>query len=1136
MTREVRPLRTPGAPDQPGADRAAIDRAAFDRIAAAFERVRARPHSEQEAALREVCAGDRTLEADVRDLLRHHEAPADLLDQSVLQPDTARIGPYRLERRLGEGGMGAVWLAHQERPVERRVALKVIKTGMDTRAVVQRFETERRVLARMDHPGIARVLDAGATPDGRPYFAMEFVDGQRLLEWCDDHRLGVRERLLIFIDICRAVAHAHTKGVLHRDLKPSNILVTEVDGRPVPKVIDFGVAKALDERAGGATLLTNPGSVIGTPEYMSPEQSTPNGDVDTRSDLYSLGVVLYELLTGITPSAASRTTSRRGATHHSISGLLRGDAPIRPSSALEAKIKTEAAQIAEFRSSDARALRRALRGDLDWVVLRAVAPEPARRYDTVAALAEDLHRVLVSEAVEARPPSFSYLASKFARRHAGALVATGAVAVALVVGLAVAIDGWRAANIERDAAVLATEREQATSRSLADRLHEAKIEQGRAAATSGNVWGAREILWTAWRERPDCPIARWALRECYLRHPSLAAVPFPKTPPFAVAFLDSTTAVAALAGAPPVIVDLATATVRERLPGDAMLARDMAIDSSGRWMVVGDADGRVHAWDLASKQALGVVSSHGEGAAYVAAVDTSDPPQADGRFSTGGADGLFITGGADGRVVLISLFGAAPRVLHEGRITSTPLRSDSEDTEEPEQVTGSAAAPPVSRLAAHSSGAWVAGFGDGTLLLVDANGAHCELEPHARSVFSLAFSHDGTRVASGCLGREIKLHDVASAQTIDQWSPDLGTVRDLRFIGDSAIIVAGWWDLSTLDIATGEVRRLAAEPAWRIALSPDGRSLLIVTGASGSLRLWSLETLVAGSAALAERSQHVDDYVVEGDDRAVERSAPTAQGLRSGRVLVFDSSGAEIAGFDGYDPGTRHSVALHVEHDARGERHLSLDRSLVAFTAVGGGVRLRSLDGSVDRHLIQEESNEILSIAFDPDGRRLAVSARRGTTHLVDLDDWRVTELRTPSTIFATAFSCDGSLLACGSWRGGIEIFDSDSTASRVLRGHGRIVDCLVAHPLDPAIFLSGDGAGVLRVWDARKERCLLALEPFDPPSAVRSIEVSDDGDRVRAVGADGRVAAWRWSDVDRRLEANRAHEEALLDDAVVYR
>jgi serine/threonine protein kinase len=400
--------------------------------------------------LEQACAGDVGLRAEVRNLLRAHAelGTFDEPSQSDLAPTVdhvlgtlpgTSVGPYKRLEQIGEGGFGVVFLAEQEFPVRRTVALKVLKPGMDSALVLARFEAERQALALMDHPNIAKVLDAGADELGRPYFVMELVKGVSITEFCDRNRLPPGARLELFLDVCRAIQHAHHKGVVHRDIKPTNVLVTLHDGVPVVKVIDFGVAKAMGQRLTERTLFTAHGQMIGTPAYMSPEQAEMSGlDTDTRSDVYALGVLLYELLTGTTPLEDRRLQE---VGYAELQRLIREEEAPRPSARLSS-LGASAAVLAGNRGLDARRLARLLAGDLDWVVLKALNKDRNRRYDTPGQIAEDVQRFLRGEVILARPPSTVDRVMKFARRHRAGVLTGFAVAAAVLAGAAVAT--WQA--------------------------------------------------------------------------------------------------------------------------------------------------------------------------------------------------------------------------------------------------------------------------------------------------------------------------------------------------------------------------------------------------------------------------------------------------------------------------------------------------------------------------------------------------------------------------------------------------------------------------------------------------------------------------------------------------------------------
>ncbi len=434
--------------------------------------------------LDQACSSDLAMRGRLEALIRSHKEASGLLNprvietaemQSSIESEGSTIGPYKLLQKIGEGGFGVVYMAEQKQPIRRKVALKIIKLGMDTRQVIARFEAERQALAIMDHPNIARVLDAGSTEAGRPYFVMELVRGDPITEYCDSQRVTTAERLRLFVDVCHAVQHAHQKGIIHRDIKPTNVMVTMHDGRAVPKVIDFGIAKATQHELTEKTLFTEYRQFIGTPAYMSPEQAEMSGlGVDTRSDIYSLGVLLYELLTGTTPFEADQL---RRAAFDEIVRLIRETEPPKPSlrlhtlsSAADASQHTAAGQsslesqelssgessiqdIARSRHTDPQSLTNSVRGDLDWIVMKALEKDRGRRYETAKEMAEDIGRHLHNEPVAASPPSVTYRLHKYVRRNRSFVIAGTVVTASLLMGLILSVAGFFQAARQRDRAI-----------------------------------------------------------------------------------------------------------------------------------------------------------------------------------------------------------------------------------------------------------------------------------------------------------------------------------------------------------------------------------------------------------------------------------------------------------------------------------------------------------------------------------------------------------------------------------------------------------------------------------------------------------------------------------------------------------
>lgn len=432
--------------------------------------------------LKKACGGDEELLTRVRALLKAHDesdalrtwsdaeysgeenppssgAARDdttMMDDGSVESPTERegdrIGRYKLLQQIGEGGFGVVFMAEQLEPVKRRVALKVIKLGMDTKQFVARFEAERQALAMMDHPNIAKALDAGATVTGRPYFVMELVRGVRVTDFCNEAKFTLKERLELFTQICAAVQHAHQKGVIHRDIKPSNILITEQDGVGIPKVIDFGIAKAVDQQLTDKTLFTQFEQFLGTPAYTSPEQAGMSGvDVDTRSDIYSLGILLYELLTGA-PPFDSKVLMSGG--FDEMRRTIQEDEPARPSTRLGSTEQSRVSTVAAQRQTEAPHLFSQLQGDLDWIVMKAIEKDRSRRYETANGLALDVRRYLNNEPVLARPPTAGYRFHKMVRRNRAAVATAAAITIALLVGLVTAIwQAIRATNAETEQAI-----------------------------------------------------------------------------------------------------------------------------------------------------------------------------------------------------------------------------------------------------------------------------------------------------------------------------------------------------------------------------------------------------------------------------------------------------------------------------------------------------------------------------------------------------------------------------------------------------------------------------------------------------------------------------------------------------------
>jgi eukaryotic-like serine/threonine-protein kinase len=467
---------------------------AHERLKTIFAEAIEKVGPDRHSFLDQACGNDAILRAEVESLLAAAEQAGEFLQSPTagaptLTEDTLRegpgstIGPYKLLQLIGEGGFGSVFMAEQKQPVRRMVALKIIKLGMDTKQVITRFEAERQALAMMDHPNIAKVFDAGATDSGRPYFVMELVKGEPITEHADQNQLTIPQRLELFSQVCHAVQHAHQKGIIHRDIKPRNVLVSIQDGRSFAKVIDFGIAKAMSAQLTEKTLFTEFKQLVGTPQYMSPEQAAGSLDIDTRTDIYSLGVLLYELLTGTTPFSAEEL---RSAAYDEMRRIIREQEPPKPSTRLSRSTATRAS-VAALRRSEPKKLDSILRGDLDWIVMKTLEKDRGRRYGTPADIAADLGRYLGNEVVDATPPSVAYQLRKFYRRHRGAVITGTAIVATILAALIVSSVMYRQERIARQQSELAAQQAELARQNEQAQREQAETNFGLACDAVGRL-------------------------------------------------------------------------------------------------------------------------------------------------------------------------------------------------------------------------------------------------------------------------------------------------------------------------------------------------------------------------------------------------------------------------------------------------------------------------------------------------------------------------------------------------------------------------------------------------------------------------------------------------------------------------
>ncbi len=1028
-------------------------RESFARAASVFAELRHLSALEREQRLDALALQSPELAEEVRSLLSHAGGEPQMLDRPVvMSPEGMMVGRFRILSTIGEGGMGTVFLAEQQEPVRRHVALKLIKLGMDTRAIVRRFQAERQVLAQMEHPGIARILDGGVAPDGRPYFVMELVRGQPLTDWCQAQNLDTQARIRLFLEVCSAVQHAHQKGVIHRDLKPSNLLVTYGDGRPVPKVIDFGIAKSLTDDSQGATHVSGGVGRAGTPEYMSPEQSglIESNGFDIRSDVYSLGIVLYELLTGTTPS---RARTRSGAT--------RRPASIQPR----------------------------LRGDLDAIILKAVEREPARRYATVAAFAEDLQRHLANEPVVARPASALYVSAQFARRHTLVLGAAFTVLMALCVGLALALWGMQRARQE---------------------LFASTVEQGRLAGVVGDLVVARDILWKCYQEQPDSPHAAWALRELYFRHPSLWTLQQSGLRSSQVEVVDPETLVVACGGRAPFALNLQT---RAELFACSPAAPDgrshhphrMDVSPDRALVAVGDNDGDVRVWSLRDRAFLGTVASHGSGTASAVFLD-------------GG--GTLLTAGADGRLL---------RVAH-----THPNEA---------QVIWQAPAH-VRALASHvATGHVAAGLADGTVLLWRAlDQPPQRLNAHRDWVLCLEFDATGQWLASGSRDRSAKVWNTQDGTEHLRLPSNNGTVRDLAYAPDGTLFILGWWHLDQLRPGRTEVEQVVSEGGWRVAVPSNGE-VVVSNAQEPALRRWRLDSESLLSRVTASAGCTLRQVGGGSAPLLFARGRNLEARNLGGEVEWTHEFGAGISSVGAAIEGTRVAVGLTdgtlwsravpaaaweclARDFAPGSADVvAVDRSgtHVAYPTAGNAVVVVHVDQltGTSRRVLAESPNGAIAIQFSRDQRTLAVAERRTGLRVADLRSGEQRFHPCEQTSFSLDTTADGEILL-GSWTGPILVAHPERGAleTRSLRGHTAVVGALCVHPTDANLLLSGSMDGTVRLWHLGLQREVQSISPFGG-APVSRVAFDATGAHVVATSSEGRAVTWALYAADSMIRDN---------------